>query len=165
VGELNGSRSSFVNHFTLERVLPQKKAKAAAASAETASLLKRALAIREQALGPDHPETIKIVEALAVGYAHHGDHARTEPFLKRLIAVREKRLRPDHADVTDLVAVLAQGAMDERKYHEAIPLLKRLIAARNAHGKDAAAHADPLEAVRLPADPHVVRCRAAKRRP
>ena len=57
------------------------------------------LAIREKALGPDHPDVAKSLNNLAVLYDNEGRYAEAEPLYKRALAIREKALGPDHPDV------------------------------------------------------------------
>ena len=67
--------------------------------AEAEPLYKRALAIREKALGPDHPDVAASLNNLAVLYAAQGRYADAEPLYKRSLAIREKVFGPDHSDV------------------------------------------------------------------
>ena len=62
-------------------------------------LSKRALAIREKALGPDHPSVAGPLSALALLYKAQGQYAPAEPLYKRAFAIREKTLGPHHPDV------------------------------------------------------------------
>src|SRR5882724_11841925 len=47
--------------------------------AEAEPLLKRALAIREKALGPDHPDVAMSLNTLAALYQERGRYAEAEP--------------------------------------------------------------------------------------
>ena len=67
--------------------------------AEAEPLYKRALAIQEKALGPDHPDVATALNNLAVLYRHQGRYAEAEPLYKRALAIEEKALGPDHPDV------------------------------------------------------------------
>src|ERR1019366_8744336 len=67
------------------------------ASAEP--LLRRALAINEKALGPDHPNVATALNNLAELLQEKGDYTRAEPLLRRALAINEKALDPDHPDV------------------------------------------------------------------
>ena len=58
---------------------------------ETEPLVKRALAIREKALGVEHPDTLEAVEYLAAGYELVGDKARTSPSRNGLRRPERKR--------------------------------------------------------------------------
>ena len=67
--------------------------------AEAEALYKRALAIREKALGADHPDVAETLYNLAVVYRPQGKYADAEALYKRALAIREKALGPDHPDV------------------------------------------------------------------
>ena len=67
--------------------------------AEAEPLYKRALAIDEKALGPDHPDVATALNNLAGLYDDQGRYAEAEPLYKRALAIREKALGPDHPDV------------------------------------------------------------------
>ena len=67
--------------------------------AEAEPLYKRALAIREKALGPDHPDVGTRLNNLAGLYRAQGRYAEAEPLYQRALAIREKALGPDHPDV------------------------------------------------------------------
>jgi tetratricopeptide (TPR) repeat protein len=58
----------------------------------------RALAIREKALGPDHPDTAQSLNNLAALYYSQGNYAKAEPILIRALAIREKVLGPNHPE-------------------------------------------------------------------
>ena len=55
-----------------------------------------ALAIKEKALGPDHPEVALALNNLAELYRDQGRYAEAEPLLKRALAIRKKVFGPDH---------------------------------------------------------------------
>jgi hypothetical protein len=61
-------------------------------------LFRRALAIREKVLGPDHPDTAQSINNLALVLYAKGDYAGAEPLLRRALAIREKALGPNHPD-------------------------------------------------------------------
>ena len=60
--------------------------------ADAEPLLKRALTIREKALGADHPDVATSLEALGWLYAKQGKLAEAEPLLKRAISTYESTL-------------------------------------------------------------------------
>ena len=49
------------------------------------------LAIREKALGPEHPDTATSLNNLALLYQATGAYAQAEPLYKRALAIRRKR--------------------------------------------------------------------------
>jgi Tfp pilus assembly protein PilF len=59
-------------------------------------LYRRALAIQEKALGPNHPDTANSLNNLALLLHDKGDSAGAEPLYRRALAIREKALGPDH---------------------------------------------------------------------
>ena len=67
--------------------------------ADAEPLYKRALAIREKALGPDHPDVATSLNNLAELYRDQGRYADAEPLYKRALAIYEKALGPDHPNV------------------------------------------------------------------
>ncbi len=62
-------------------------------------LYKRALAIWEKALGPDHPAVATSLNNLGELYRAQGRYAQAEPLYKRALAIWEKALGPDHPSV------------------------------------------------------------------
>src|SRR5215470_12134391 len=70
-------------------------------TAEAERFFKRALAIKEKALGPDHAELVDIAINLAGLYQKKGQFAEAEPLLKRVLTIQEKTFGPDHAQVAD----------------------------------------------------------------
>jgi tetratricopeptide (TPR) repeat protein len=61
--------------------------------AEAVPLAQRALAIREKALGPEHPDVATSLNNLAVLYQAQGRYADAELLCKRSLAILEKRSR------------------------------------------------------------------------
>jgi tetratricopeptide (TPR) repeat protein len=59
---------------------------------------RRALAIREKVLGPDHPDVAKSLDYLALLYACRGQYAQAESLYESSLAIREKTLGPEHPD-------------------------------------------------------------------
>jgi tetratricopeptide (TPR) repeat protein len=74
----------------------------------------RALAIREQALGPDHPQTATTLNGLALVLRDQGDPAAARPLFERALAIRERVLGPGHPNTVATRRVLAElaGAAD-----------------------------------------------------
>ena len=66
--------------------------------AGTRPYYQRALAIREKALGPDHPDTASSLSNLDVLCAYQGDYDETARLVRRALAIREQRLGPQHPD-------------------------------------------------------------------
>jgi tetratricopeptide (TPR) repeat protein len=96
---------------------------------EAEALYKRALAVSEKSLGPDHPDTATSLHNLAYLYHRQEKYAEAEPLYKRALAVSEKALDPDHQLATIITLNnLAELYKTQKKYAEAEPLYKRAIA-------------------------------------
>ncbi|GAB6036983.1 hypothetical protein JCM15519_15420 [Fundidesulfovibrio butyratiphilus] len=57
---------------------------------------RRALEIREKALGPDHPDVAISLNNLATLVYAQGDYQGAKPLLRRALQIWEKKLGPDH---------------------------------------------------------------------
>src|SRR5262245_61983334 len=69
--------------------------------------LERALAAREQQLGPLHPQTLVVRSNLALVHDQQGDHARARALLEQVLADRIEVLGPEHPEVAATYANLA----------------------------------------------------------
>jgi len=91
-------------------------------------LAERVLAIREKALGLDHPDVALSLNNLALLYKAQGRYADAEPVYKRALAIYEKALGPTHPYVAASLNNLA-GLYDSQGSHaDAEPLYKRSLA-------------------------------------
>ncbi|MBV8197900.1 MAG: tetratricopeptide repeat-containing protein, partial [Candidatus Eremiobacteraeota bacterium] len=88
----------------------------------------RALALLENALGPDHPDVSRALNNLGVLYMELGRYAEAEPILGRALAMREAELGPDHPVVGRTLHNLAIVYMELERYAEAESLHKRALA-------------------------------------
>ena len=70
-------------------------------------LFERGLAIREKALGPDHPDIAVSLNNLATLLYAQGEFATARPLFERGLAIREKALGPDHPNTLASAAALA----------------------------------------------------------
>jgi tetratricopeptide (TPR) repeat protein len=91
-------------------------------------LEKRALEMREKALGPNHLAVAASLNDLALVYEAEGRYAEAEPLDKRALAIFEKALGPEHLDVARSLNNLAVVYDDEGRYADAEPLDKRALA-------------------------------------
>ena len=96
--------------------------------AEAEPLFKRALVIREKALGPEHPDIAMSLNKLASVYQDQGKYVEAELFFKRALAIREKVLGPERPDTAMSLNGLAAVYYDQGKYVEAEPLFERALA-------------------------------------
>ena len=92
--------------------------------------LAAALALRERALGPDHPDTLNSVNNLGILYQATGDYRAAEPLLVRALAGKEKALGPDHPDTLIGVNNLGELYREKGDRRAAEPLLKQVLARR-----------------------------------
>src|SRR5260370_773531 len=76
--------------------------------ADAEPLFKRALAIREKALGTNHPLVATSLNNLAELYRAQGRYAEAETLYQRALAVREKALGLDHPNVAQSLNNLAE---------------------------------------------------------
>ena len=90
----------------------------------------RALAIREQALGPDHPDTAQSLHNLAALLNATGDYTKALPLYMQSLAIWEQTLGPDHPDTATSLNNLASLLYTMGDYAGAWPLLGRALAIR-----------------------------------
>jgi tetratricopeptide (TPR) repeat protein len=90
-------------------------------------LYERALAIYEQVLGPDHPQTAISLNNLAGLLYATGDYAGARPLYKRALAIREQTLGPNHPDTANSLNSLAVLLKAMGEYGAARPLYKRAL--------------------------------------
>ena len=96
--------------------------------AEAEPLYRRALAIWEKALGPEHPDVAAGLNNLAELYRAQGQYAEAEPLFQRALAIWEKAHGPEHPDVAQSRNNLAALYGAQGRYAEAEPLYKRALA-------------------------------------
>jgi len=93
-------------------------------------LYQRALAIREQVLGPEHPDTALSLNNLAMLYDSQGKYEQAEPLLQRALAIQEQVLGPEHPGTALSLNNLAMLYNAQGKYEQAEPLYQRALAIR-----------------------------------
>jgi tetratricopeptide (TPR) repeat protein len=91
-------------------------------------LFRRALAIDEKALGPDHPDVATDLNNLAALLYAKGDYAGDEQLNRRALAIDEKALGPDHPDVARDLNDLALLLWTTGDYAGAEPLYRHALA-------------------------------------
>src|SRR5205807_2229797 len=91
-------------------------------------LYQRALAIREQQLGPEHPDTARSLNNLAGLYHAQGKYEQAEPLYQRALAMHEQQLGPEHPDTASSLNNLALLYQNQGKDEQAEPLLKGALA-------------------------------------
>jgi CHAT domain-containing protein/Tfp pilus assembly protein PilF len=95
-------------------------------------LAQRALAIREKALGPDHPATATALNDLAELYRATGAYTQAEPLYQRALAIFEKKLGPEHpvTALNNLAALYhATGAYAQAEllYQRALAITEKVL--------------------------------------
>ncbi len=97
---------------------------------EALPLAERGLAIREESLGPEHPDVAISLDKLADICRAKRDFARAEPLCERSLAIREKAFGPEHPDVATSLFNLAALHQAKNDFASAQPLHERALAMR-----------------------------------
>jgi len=95
--------------------------------AEAMSLCQRALLIREQLLGPDHPDVATSLNDLAVLCISLRKFEQVEPLCLRALTIQEQALGSDHPDVAVTLNDLAMIYYLEGRYEQIEPLYVRAL--------------------------------------
>jgi Tfp pilus assembly protein PilF len=98
--------------------------------AEAKPYLERALAIREQVLGPQHPDTALSLNNLGMLLGAQGDLAGARSYLERALAIREQVLGPQHPDTATSLSSLGVLLYDQGDLAGAKPYYERALAIR-----------------------------------
>jgi len=93
-------------------------------------LLEKALDIRTEALGPDHPDVAITLSDLGNVQWHKGDLAKAKALLDQALTIREKQFGPDSAEVANSLHDLGTLNYTQGNYGEARGLLERSLAIR-----------------------------------
>ena len=104
--------------------------------AEAEPLYKRALAIVEKALGPEHHHVAANLNNLAGVYKTQGKYADAAPLIKRSLAIMEKALGPDHPDVAQSLENYAALLHKTERSGEATMMELRAKAIRAKHARE-----------------------------
>ena len=91
--------------------------------AEAERLYRRALAIDEATLGPDHPDVAIRLNNLANLLKATNRLAEAEPLMRRALAIDETSYGPDHPTVAIRLSNLAELLHDTNRLAEAEPLI------------------------------------------
>ncbi|WP_437542202.1 tetratricopeptide repeat protein [Sorangium sp. So ce367] len=95
---------------------------------EAIPLARRALALREGTLGPEHPDVATSLDNLARLLYANGDYAAAEPLFRRALAIREKALGSEHRNVAISLNNMAALLYAKGDYAAVEPLLRRALA-------------------------------------
>ncbi len=94
------------------------------------ALLRRALSIREQRLGPDHPTVASSLNSLAAIHWNQGRVSKAELLWRRSLGIVEQAQPAEYSVVMEILNRLAALYIQQRKYSKAEPLLRRLSASQ-----------------------------------
>jgi tetratricopeptide (TPR) repeat protein len=95
---------------------------------EDEPLLRRALAINESNLGPNHPEVARTLSNLALLLQETNRLSEAEPLYRRALAIDEASLGPNHPEVAIYLNNLASLLQAANRLSEAEPLSRRALA-------------------------------------
>jgi tetratricopeptide (TPR) repeat protein len=95
--------------------------------AEAEPLYVRALAIREQQLGAEHPGTATSLNNLAALYHAQGKDGEAEALFQRTFVIREQALGASHPDTAQSLWWLAVLSEQQQRSQEAKPLYERAL--------------------------------------
>jgi tetratricopeptide (TPR) repeat protein len=93
-------------------------------------LNERALAIREEARGPSHPDVALSLNNLALIYHNQGNYAEALRLHERALAIYEQTLGPNHTDVALSLGNMAEVYTRQGNYEEASRLHRKALAIR-----------------------------------
>jgi tetratricopeptide (TPR) repeat protein len=113
--------------------------------AQAEPLMRRALAIVEKSLGPNHPNVVSALNSLAVLLQDTNRLAEAEPLLRRALMIDEASLGPNDPNVAIRLNNLAGLLQATNRLDEAEPLMRRALAIdEKSYGPD-----HPKLAIRL----------------
>ena len=92
--------------------------------ADAIQACRKALAINESTLGPEHPKTATSLNNLAQLYHDQGRYSDAEPLYKRALAIEEKALGPEHPDTATTLNNLAKMYHEQGRYSAAEPIYR-----------------------------------------
>jgi hypothetical protein len=84
----------------------------------------------ESCFGPYHPQTLRLMTAIAVAYWQHGEIAYARPLLERLVRDLGRYLGRDHELRLQAIAVLRDLSIQQREYEKAGALQRELVEGR-----------------------------------
>src|SRR4051812_21210440 len=97
----------------MEKLFGEGKYQEAMASAE------RSLALREQALSPQHPAVAESLANLGALHCAQGAYAKAEPLFLRALDIDEKALGATHPEVARILSNLASLYTEQGAYSKA----------------------------------------------
>jgi tetratricopeptide (TPR) repeat protein len=102
--------------------------------AQGIGVVKEAIQLVEELLGPEHPYTAQSLNNLGTLYAYMGDFASARPLYERALAIREKVLGPEHPytaqslnNLGTLYAYMGDFASARPLYERALAILEKVL--------------------------------------
>jgi CHAT domain-containing protein len=95
--------------------------------AEAIPLAELVLTLREQALGPDHPDVAQSAHNLASQHKELGAYAQAEPLYVRALRIYEKSLGPNHSSLVMTLNNLAELKVAQGAFQDAELLFERAL--------------------------------------
>jgi serine/threonine protein kinase/lipopolysaccharide biosynthesis regulator YciM len=97
----------------------------------------RALALRQEMLGPDHPDTLQSLGNLATAYQGVGQATKALPLREQVLAKHQATLGPDHPDTLISMNNLAMSYKAAGQLDKALSLFEQTLAkSRERFGPD-----------------------------
>jgi CHAT domain-containing protein len=100
--------------------------------ADAEPLFRRALAIREQALGPDHPQVATTLSQLSSLLMSQRNYAESEASAQRALSIREQALGTNNDRVAGTLINLGEAQLALGRYAEAEATLRRAVEIRQS---------------------------------
>jgi tetratricopeptide (TPR) repeat protein len=97
---------------------------------EAEALFRRALTSTEKLLGPEHPDSLTIVQNISSIYWRQGRYDQAEALCKRTLTGREKVLGPEHPNTLQTMHTYATVYRLQKRFVEAEGLYGRALASR-----------------------------------
>ncbi len=89
--------------------------------------LRQAFAIREKALGADHPDTATSLNNLALLYHAQGKYREAEKYFLQALHIRQRVLAPEHPDIARNLSHLAELYTVQGQYKQAEALYSTVL--------------------------------------
>jgi serine/threonine protein kinase/Tfp pilus assembly protein PilF len=97
---------------------------------ESGPLLRKALEIRENQLGPEDLQVARSLMSIAWLFERQGKYPEAEEYSQRSLKIREKKLESDHPDIAKSLHLLGRIYHSQIKFNEAMALYKRALEIR-----------------------------------
>ncbi len=100
-------------------------------------LMKRALAIDEELLGPDHPRLARTLNNLGLIAQQRRQQAEAEAYFRRALTIKEKTLGPEHPELASTIYNIGISRQELDDLPGALTFFNRALALdEKAHGPD-----------------------------